>query len=358
MDRPPAPNLAALSVIGALLILIPLVDALTPLGYAEWALYFLPVGATLFQARPGLPIVVAALATLFSALGVLASPPGVDPALAMINRGLGALAHCAMAGVIWKVLKSRAELRHLLWLQQGQSRVARALLGEQSVESVAQAALRGLCQVLGAEVGAIYRLEGQALLLAGSEGTPSASLPARQGADAGLFGEVLRSAAPRGIVDVPPGHLDLVSSLGHSAPRHLAIGPIVADGAVQGVVELGFARAQGDDLERELALLALCAESIGMALRSALYRQRLVELLEETQRQSEELQAQQEELRVTNEELEEHSRALQESQARLETQQAELEATNVQLEEQTQALERQKAVLVQAQDELQASASS
>ena len=93
MDRPPAPNLAALSVIGALLILIPLVDALTPLGYAEWALYFLPVGATLFQARPGLPIVVAALATLFSALGVLASPPGVDPALAMINRGLGALAH-------------------------------------------------------------------------------------------------------------------------------------------------------------------------------------------------------------------------------------------------------------------------
>jgi len=30
MDRPPAPNLAALSVIGALLILIPLVDALTP----------------------------------------------------------------------------------------------------------------------------------------------------------------------------------------------------------------------------------------------------------------------------------------------------------------------------------------
>ena len=95
-----------------------------------------------------------------------------------------------------------------------------------------------------------------------------------------------------------------------------------------------------------------------MALRSARYRTRLVELLEETQRQSEELQVQQEELRVSNEELEERGRALMDSQARLETQQAELEQTNVQLEEHTQHLERQKAELLRAQQELAANALS
>jgi signal transduction histidine kinase/DNA-binding response OmpR family regulator len=356
MNRTPAPPFAALAVIGSLLVLIPLADALTPLGYAEWALYFLPVGATLFQPRPWLPIVVAALATVLSAIGVLTSPSGIDVELALVNRGLAAVAHCAMAGVIWRVLTHRAELERLLWLQQSETSVARALLGEQSVESVARSALRSLCEVLDAEVGAIYRLEGRELHLAGRQGTPPDALPPRLNVDDGMFGEVLRSGAPRAVMDVPPGHLDLASVLGRSAPRHLALAPVVADGAVLGLIELGFARPAGLSLERELALLAMCSEAVGVALRSALYRQRLAELLEETQRQSEELQAQQEELRVANEELEEQSRALQASQASLEGQQAELEATNVQLEEQTQRLERQKAVLLDVQGALQENA--
>jgi signal transduction histidine kinase/CheY-like chemotaxis protein len=80
-----------------------------------------------------------------------------------------------------------------------------------------------------------------------------------------------------------------------------------------------------------------------------LYRERLQELLHETQTQSEELQAQQEELRVSNEELEEQSRVLKESQARLETQQAELEQTNTHLEEQAEQTRRHSESLAAAQ---------
>lgn len=123
---------------------------------------------------------------------------------------------------------------------------------------------------------------------------------------------------------------------------------MMADGEVIGVLEVGFI---GDEnaVDDTRQLLENAAEAMGMALRSSQYRSRMVDLLEETQRQSEELQVQQEELRVSNEELEERGRVLMETQARLETQQAELEQTNVHLEEYTQHLERQKTELVRAQ---------
>ncbi|MHC5729702.1 MAG: histidine kinase dimerization/phospho-acceptor domain-containing protein, partial [Nostoc sp.] len=101
-------------------------------------------------------------------------------------------------------------------------------------------------------------------------------------------------------------------------------------------------------------LLSRSSENVAVAVRAAKDRQRLEELLQETQQQAEELQAGQEELRVSNEELEEQGRALRESQANLETQQAELEQINSQLEEQTQLLENQKDALAKAHDVLTA----
>ncbi|MBI5270038.1 MAG: response regulator [Burkholderiales bacterium] len=349
------PRQRAAQVIAVMLLLaVAVVDVVTPLGYAEWVLYFLPVAVTLYQPVRGWPIAVAAVATVLSIAGMLASPEGVDPALALINRSIGALGHCTLAGVVWWVLGAREQLERLLWLQQGQSRLSQALLGEQTLEQAAQAALRALCELLQAPVGAVYRLDGGELRLAGCEGSLREALPARLAVDEGLVAAVVRDGRPRLLTNVPAGHLDLVSSLGRSRPARLALGPLTADGQVLGVVELGFLGEQGASLDRAEGLLAACAEPAGTALRTAVFRQRQAELLEETTRQSEELQAQQEELRVSNEELEEHSRALQASQARLEAQQAELEQTNVQLEEQTQLLERQKLALQQTQQEMRA----
>ena len=104
------------------------------------------------------------------------------------------------------------------------------------------------------------------------------------------------------------------------------------------------------------ALLERVANDLGVSVQAAQYRQRALELLEETQRQSEELQTQQEELRVANEELTEQSNALRDSQVRLENQQAELEETNAQLEAQATDLERQKVELLDVQGALRASA--
>ena len=126
----------------------------------------------------------------------------------------------------------------------------------------------------------------------------------------------------------------------------LLVAPAVEHGQVYAVIELGFNRPV---TETERTLMERASELLAVAIRSGIDRNRLQNLLEETQRQSEELQTQQEELRVSNEELEQQSRILQESQAQMEVQQTELEQTNAHLEAQTQQLEYQREQLLRAQ---------
>src|SRR3546814_741110 len=183
-------------------------------------------------------------------------------------------------------------------------------------------------------------------------GTPAESnIPTRVRPADGLLGQAIKDKRGFSLDAVPDNYLYFGSSLGQAKPRQLLIAPAMADGEVNAVLELGYADSI-DDTHAEL--LECVAEAIGVAVRSAKYRIRLQELLEETRQQAEELQSQSEELRTANEELESQSRSLQESQSRLEVQQTELEQTNAQLEEQTQALEQQRDDLSRAQSSLQA----
>ena len=139
--------------------------------------------------------------------------------------------------------------------------------------------------------------------------------------------------------DVPSDYFKVSSGLGEGLPHSVLVVPTSDDDRVNGVIELGFLRPLTD---RDVELLELIAGNIGTSIEAARYRQRLQEVLAETQQLNEELQVQQEELKTANEELEEQSRILKESQAHLETQQVELEQTNEQLAEQAQILAEQR----------------
>ncbi|RYG08122.1 MAG: two-component system sensor histidine kinase/response regulator, partial [Burkholderiales bacterium] len=151
-------------------------------------------------------------------------------------------------------------------------------------------------------------------------------------------------------VDLPTDYLKVSSGLGEGSPSHVLLVPVHNDGQVNGVLELGFLRAL---TPRDKEFLELVAGNIGTSMHAALYRQRLQDVLAETQQLNEELQVQQEELRTANEELEEQSRVLKESQTNLENQQAELEQTNEQLGEQALALDQKNAALQHAQGQLE-----
>jgi CheY-like chemotaxis protein/signal transduction histidine kinase/CHASE3 domain sensor protein len=239
----------------------------------------------------------------------------------------------------------------LAWIRAGQMGASEQMQGDQTLDKLGANLLGFLAGFVEAPVGAIYisegayfrRFAGYALPLGGDAET------LRPGD--GLVGQAARDQRMLRIRDVPTGYLPISSSVGHGTPAELLVIPASIDGVVQAVVELGFFGTTDED-QREL--LSRVAESIAIAVRAAKDRQRLEELLQETQQQTEELQAGQEELRVSNEELEEHARALRDSQAHLESQQSELEQINSQLEEQTQLLEHQKDALADAHNVLTA----
>ena len=226
------------------------------------------------------------------------------------------------------------------WLQSGQVGLAAAMMGDRSVEALADSVLTFLAQYLGFQAGAVFKGDNGLFRRTATLGIPAdADTPERFSLKEGLLGKVAAEGASTVIRDVPDGYMTIGSALGQDKPRHLVIVPTKADGVVNAVIELGFLHAVDD---RVLELLDRASGPIGIALRSARYRSELQDALEETQRQAEELQVQSEELRVSNEELEEQGRALKESQTRLEQQQAELEQTNSQLEEQALTLEHQR----------------
>ena len=237
------------------------------------------------------------------------------------------------------------------WIQAAQVELGEAMRGEKTVPELAATVLSFLAERTGANAGAIFKGEGGTFNRMALLGVAdSASVPQTFGLNEGLLGKVAADSRATTLSDIPAGYLKIGSALGSDAPRHLVVAPVFHEGSVNGIVELGYF----DDVDdRVHELLDNVSGSIGVALRSARFRERLQDALEETQRQAGELQAQSEELRVSNEELEEQGNALKESQARLELQQVELEQTNSQLEEQAQTLEGQRDELSRAAASLQ-----
>jgi len=252
--------------------------------------------------------------------------------------------------------RATERLEHQAWLGNGQTQLAEQVLGQLTLPTLGDNILRFFAGYLGSVVGAFYVRDEQGRLVRVASYGLDAEQQARDplsSSQGGLLAEAVRQLVPLRLDNLPEDYLRLSSGLGSGLPRSALLMPVHDDGQVNGVLELGFLRSLH---ERDAQLLQQVAGSLGICIESARYRQRLQQVLAETQQLNEELQVQQEELKTANEELEEQSQMLKESQAHLEIQQAELEQTNEQLAERTDALGRKNAELNQAQMELQARA--
>ena len=329
-------------------------DLIFPLGTAVWIAYFLPVVLAYLAQRPVVPPVVAAIATLLIIVGFTLAPAGIDPAVAILNRSIGIVTAWVLAITGALFIRSRIAIRHQDWLQRGQVGLARAIGGEQPLDTLGTNAIRFLADYLGAQAGAIFVRDGEIFRRRGTYGVPAqASVPDTILGGDGMLGQAIADRRSFVLTTVPDDYLYYGTALGQAKPATLLVTTTEADDAVNAVIEFGL---PAGDPAPALELLQRIAGQLGVAIRSAKYRARLRELLEETQQQAEELQAQSEELRANNDELEVQSRQLQDAAARLELQQSELEQTNAQLEEQTRQLQMQRDDLARAQASLQAQA--
>jgi len=315
----------------SLSVLVFIVDALTPLGYAEWAFYVLPVALCMLQSRPQLPFIVSLALMPLVLFGFILSPPGVNPTVAIVNRSLAVLTVWGVAYIARRVIVERVLAARLMWTEQGRIEVSRSMLGEPTVDEVAEKILHALARHIDAQVGVLYRIEQDALVRTATFALDPSQTKQTIPLGSGILGEAARDGKPLILRGLPGEPLEIASGTRQVLPRHLLIAPVTSEGHISGVMEFGFLKE--GTFQDELKLLGLVADKIGGAIRSAQYRQHLKDLLEETQRQSEELQTQAEELRVTNEELSEQTKALQEAQAPLEIQHNELGDANVQPED-------------------------
>lgn len=246
------------------------------------------------------------------------------------------------------------ELTDQTWLRTGQAQLGDKIRGELTLNELGNAALDFFSNYIDSTIGALFVIKDQYYLervasQAYSEDNREA-VKARYHFGEGLIGEVAQKKRIVHLTDLPHDYIKVSSSLGDMSPKELVIVPLIAEGTIQAVIELAFMKPA---TKLELKFLEQVSETMGIAIKSGLYRLRLQDLLEETQVQAEELQSQQEELRVSNEELTERSNSLIQAQVRLENQHSELEQTNLELEEQKTLLDVQNRDLKLAQEEVE-----
>ncbi|QBF26526.1 response regulator [Pseudomonas tructae] len=248
--------------------------------------------------------------------------------------------------------RANRRLERQAWLRTGQTELAGRVLGQLTLPLLGNNILQFFAGYLGSAVGAMYaRDEHGNLRRVATYGLSSEQAAQEQiiASHEGILGQAVMQERLLRLDELPSDYFKVSSGLGEGLPRSVLVMPTSNDGLVNGVLELGFLRSLD---ERDIEFLELVAGNMGTSIESARYRQRLQEVLAETQQLNEELQVQQEELKTANEELEEQSRVLKESQANLEIQQAELEQTNEQLAERTEALADQRDALDHKNSEL------
>lgn len=285
------------------------IDLLMPMRVAIWVFYVLPVVLCMWINRPAVPIITAGAGSVLMILGyVLSTGDSVaSREVLQLNRAMGIFVLLVLSIVAHLYIKSRLAVQRTAWLQEGVAQMSLQLRGEQSPASIGVSILRSLIPYVNAKVGVVYVLEGETLERIAAWALPDENgAPRRIARGEGLVGQAIVDKRVLQLRDASAHYLKAGSALGAASASRVIVAPLYADGDVAGAIEVGFVGDEGrfDDAR---VLLELAAEAMGMAMRSARYRMRLVELLEETQRQSEELQVQQEELRVSNEELEERA---------------------------------------------------
>jgi CheY-like chemotaxis protein len=222
--------------------------------------------------------------------------------------------------------------------------------GDMSMEQLSENILNYLVPALRGHVGLFYLPVDDELVLSGTYAyTFRKNNSNRVKPGEGLVGQAALEKKQIVLAKVPDDYLVVSSGLGEAPPRHIVVTPILHEGELRGLLEIGSLGEMGAE---ELEILQLSVEHIAVAVHSALSRRQLSEMLKRTQEQAAQLTKQQDDMVAINQDLEEQAIALSGSEMRLQQQQDELRKANEELEEQAQALRASEESLQAQQEEL------
>lgn len=261
----------------------------------------------------------------------------------------------ALSGALNHMAQSLDDAFSLLsekeWLQSGIAQLNDVMLGEKTTIQLANDVLHFIAQYTNSKAGLLYSLEDDTLLaVAGYSYDPKGKRRQIRSGQ-GLTGQAFASGTLMELQLSPPENYAISFALGDVKPAHIVAIPLT-ENSVLGVIELAALRPY---TESEMQLFRAIGNNIGIALAAAQNRERIQELLEETQAQSEELRVQHTELESMNAELETQTEKLQASEEELRVQQEELQQTNEELAERSTLLEERNLEIQKKSEDLELS---
>jgi HAMP domain-containing protein/signal transduction histidine kinase/ActR/RegA family two-component response regulator len=207
------------------------------------------------------------------------------------------------------------------WLKTNLAKFSGMMQGQRSLESLAQLIMSELTPVVSAQLGTFFVLEEQErersiLKLLSSYGyVRRKGVSNRFSVGEGLVGQAALEKKPIVVSALPEDYVAITSSLGEAAPRNVVVLPVLFEGRVRGVIELGSFEPFSPI---HLTFLEQVMLSIGVVFNMISASRRTEELLDELKRSNVELGQRSTELEEKASLLEVRNREIAEASASLE----------------------------------------
>ncbi len=140
--------------------------------------------------------------------------------------------------------------------------------GRQNARFLAVKIIHQLCLYLDLPVGAIFLMSDGLLTLAGTHAySPSADQPTQFQLGEGVVGEAARQKRVLTLENLPAHYSPVAPDTDEQPPRYLLIQPIIYNGDVLGVIELG---SQASFTPHQGQFLQMISEDIAIAFYTAM----------------------------------------------------------------------------------------
>ncbi|MGH7054725.1 MAG: response regulator, partial [Stellaceae bacterium] len=224
------------------------------------------------------------------------------------------------------------------WLKTNLARFTNMVQGQRDLATVGRMLLSGLGPLVNAQNGVIYLVEDDGelrLLSAYADSTEPDGHPARLRLGQGLAGQCAADARRLLLSELPDTVVPITSGLFKVAPRNVIVLPVLFEGQVKAVIELG---SIGKFTDLQISFLEQLTAGIGIVLNSIEATMRTEALLQQSQQLAGELQSRQHELQQTNEQLEQKAQQLAEQNLEVENKNQEIEQARRALEDKASEL--------------------
>ncbi len=190
-----------------------------------------------------------------------------------------------------KTLKrSEAETTSKNWLLTGNTELKEKLIGDKSLDELANNTISFLCTYLKAQIGAVYLFNNKesALILSGRYAFSTAfDTKEKFRLNEGLIGQAAQEQKQISLTDIKAENIRIISSVLNEKPKQILITPFLFEGKTMGVVEIG---RLTDFNETEKEFIDTSMNSIAIAVNTAFNQEALRELLEKIQVQNGEME--------------------------------------------------------------------